>query len=416
MMKRFAILLVSLIALLPSSLLAPSEAGASSSFASIPSGYAFGDYAVISSSLNKLTSGPTAPVGLACTTAPTTVTNSASISLGSITSTGSAQSTISTSRTATSASIQVTSDIENLNILSGLITAERIHVAASSTATSAGATSTNNSTFTSLNIAGLPQGDPAPNTLKYLPGVGYVILNEQLGPVNGSTATSISVYGVDVFITLGLFAGSRLVFGLARSGETRTAQPDIVTASAYGLYANGLAGSGSSSIGPLSSSGINCAGGSSQNSVSGFNSLHPGNAGAMSSSASGQITSAGASATSQATVLNPNLLGGLISAGSMTSMASASWNGAGSRSGSVTLTSGKIAGAPLSHSPVPNTRINLAGIGYVIVNEQYGSSNAPGAAETVIAFDIYITQSNSLGLPKGARILVGVATASAMSQ
>jgi len=65
---------------------------------------------------------------------------------------------------------------------------------------------------------------------------------------------------------------------------------------------------------------------------------------------------------------------------------------------------------------VPNTRINLAGIGYVIVNEQYGSSNAPGAAETVIAFDIYITQSNSLGLPKGARILVGVATASAMSQ
>ena len=121
MMKRFAILLVSLIALLPSSLLAPSEAGASSSFASIPTGYAFGDYAVISSSLNKLTSGPTAPVGLACTTAPTTVTNSASISLGSITSTGSAQSTISTSRTATSASIQVTSDIENLNILSGLI-------------------------------------------------------------------------------------------------------------------------------------------------------------------------------------------------------------------------------------------------------------------------------------------------------
>src|SRR5205814_1074935 len=121
---------------------------------------AFGDYAVISSSLNKLTSGPTAPVGLACTTAPTTVTNSASISLGSITSTGSAQSTISTSRSATSASIQVTSDIENLNILSGLITAERIHVVASSTATSAGATSTNNSTFTGLNIAGLAQVSP----------------------------------------------------------------------------------------------------------------------------------------------------------------------------------------------------------------------------------------------------------------
>jgi hypothetical protein len=77
----------------------------------------------------------------------------------------------------------------------------------------------------------------------------------------------------------------------------------------------------------------------------------------------------------------------------------------------MSVTNGKTNGTPLGSSPAPNSRVNLPGIGYVVINEQYGSSSASGASETVIAFDIYITQSNLLGLPKGARIVIGVATA-----
>ena len=61
------------------------------------------------------------------------------------------------------------------------------------------------------------------------------------------------------------------------------------------------------------------------------------------------------------------------------------------------------------------TRINLPGLGYMIVNEQYGSSNATGATESVIAFDIYVTRSNSLGLANGTRIVSGYSIAKANS-
>src|SRR5712692_3982528 len=84
------------------------------------------------------------------------------------------------------------SDTQNLNLLGGMITSTRIQASALSTASSTGATSTVSSTFTGLNVAGTPT-DPAPNTRENLPGVGYVILNEQYGPINGSEATSASV-------------------------------------------------------------------------------------------------------------------------------------------------------------------------------------------------------------------------------
>ncbi len=245
------------------------------------------------------------------------------------------------------------------------------------------------------------------------PCVGYVILNEQAGPVNGPSATSIRVNGIDVHITVGLFAGSQIVIGHVSSGETRTLQPAVVGAYAYGLYASGLAGPGSTSIGPISPVTIGCTGGSAQNSASGFQSPLIGSLGTVSTSASGQITSLEAKATGQATVSNVNLLTGIISGDRVTVIAKAEWDGTGSRSGSMTLTNGKVNGRSVSSSPPPNTRINLPGIGYVIENEQYGSNNATSAAENVIAFDIHITMSNRLGLQEGTHIVMGFATASA---
>ena len=413
-MKRIPFIFVLLVILFSLSVYPASASNASGSFASTASGNAFGDFTSIVTSLAKTTSGPTAPVSLGCNQAPTTVTNSASISSGQMANSGSAQTMVTSSRTATSASVQASSDIQNLSLLSGSITANKIHVAVSSTATTTGATSANNSTFSGLTVAGLSE-DPAPNTRKDLPGIGYVILNEQYGPVNGSSSTSIRVNAIDVHITLGLLAGSEIVIGSASSGETRTVQPAVVGAYAYGLYANGLTGPGSTSIGPVSPAGIGCTGGSVQNSASGFDSPNISNSGGVSSSAYGQITPSDANAASQTTLSNIDLLAGLISAEKVTVTANADWNGAGSRSGSMTLTYGKANGTSLSRSPSPNTRIDLPELGYVIVNERYGSNNATGGTEDVIAFDIHITVSDILGLENGSRIIIGFATASASS-
>lgn len=424
-MKRIPVLSVTLFVLLSLSIATVSTASATSasrdilaasSFPSVPTGYAYGDYASIVTPLNKSIVGPIAPLGLGCTPPTGTITNSSNISLGSLGGSGTVQTTITNSRTATSASVQVSSDIQNLTLLGGLIRADQIHTSVSSTATAAGATSANNSTFTGLSLAGLPV-NPGPNTRMDLLGVGYIILNEQKGPINGLNATSISVNAIDIHITLGSNAGSQVVIGHVNSGENRTVLPVVATAYAYGAYASGLAGPASTTFGPVSPSRISCTGGSNQNSTNGFTSPVIGSSGTITSSTFGQITSTGATATGQTTISSLGLLSLLITADNVTVVAHVDWKSTtgGSRSASMTVTNGKVAGSPLPGSPLPNQRRDLPGIGYVIVNEQYGSNNASGATENIIAFDIHITQSNVPGFSLGARIIVGFASASAIS-
>jgi hypothetical protein len=96
-----------------------------------------------------------------------------------------ALTTITTGATDTQASTaQSTAHLENVNVLSGLITAETVIAATSSWVSGAAGRNTLGSTFTNLAVNGVPvaSGDylPAPNTRVNLPGVGYAVLNEQI--------------------------------------------------------------------------------------------------------------------------------------------------------------------------------------------------------------------------------------------
>jgi hypothetical protein len=96
-----------------------------------------------------------------------------------------ALTTITTGATDTQASTaQSTAHLENVNVLSGLITAETVIAATSSWVSGAAGRNTLGSTFTNLVVNGVPvaSGDylPAPNTRVNLPGVGYAVLNEQI--------------------------------------------------------------------------------------------------------------------------------------------------------------------------------------------------------------------------------------------
>jgi hypothetical protein len=219
---------------------------------------------------------------------------------------------------------------------------------------------------------------------------------------------------MDIRITatnsLGFAVGTRIIIAHADSATQKSA----VTAIAYGVYASGLNGS-TAAIGPIAAVGISCKGGSVTNSSVGLSTSAIGSTGGETSSASGQITSSGTTATAQNTLSNMSLLSGLVSADNVTTSATASFQGTGSRSGSATFQNGTIAGTALPTNPAPNTPQNLQGIGYVVVNEQYGNTNSSGASETVIGLDIYVTQANSLGLPIGARIVVSVSIAGASS-
>jgi len=105
----------------------------------------------------------------------------------------------------TAASAQSTASVANVNILGGLITAKEVVATVASSRTAGGAGSTaNGTTFANLTVAGTPvtTGDApvAPNTQMSLPGVGYVVLNEQIRTGDGMTSSGITVNMIHVYL------------------------------------------------------------------------------------------------------------------------------------------------------------------------------------------------------------------------
>ncbi len=83
-----------------------------------------------------------------------------------------------------------TATLGAVNILNGLITADGVVAMASSTADNSDA---EGSSLANLVVNGTQVDDPAPNTRLDLPGVGYVVLNEQIPTGGGITVNMIHV-------------------------------------------------------------------------------------------------------------------------------------------------------------------------------------------------------------------------------
>jgi hypothetical protein len=102
------------------------------------------------------------------------------------------------------AGAQSTSSAASVNILNGLITADEVVANVMSSAGQSGAVSdAAGSTFTNLTVAGRSfSGDQAvaPNTNVSLPGVGYVLLNEQIPTGDGVTSSGLTVNMIHVYL------------------------------------------------------------------------------------------------------------------------------------------------------------------------------------------------------------------------
>ncbi len=119
-----------------------------------------------------------------------------------------------------------------VNLLNGLITADGVVAMASSSIGDAGANSNaEGSSLANLVVGGSEVSDPAPNTRMSLPGVGYVLLNEQLPTGDGETTSGMTVNMIHVVLQqpilglLGQVIGYRtvgdIVVGSATSSVTR---------------------------------------------------------------------------------------------------------------------------------------------------------------------------------------------------
>jgi hypothetical protein len=123
--------------------------------------------------------------------------------------------------TATMATATTSANVQNVNLFSGLINANQISATANANWNGSGSGSATTK-LTNMTIAGLPvSASPPPNTRQSLPGIGYIVLNEQSGTANASGATE-SVNAMDVVITTAnafkLPVGTHIILGHAEAG------------------------------------------------------------------------------------------------------------------------------------------------------------------------------------------------------
>jgi hypothetical protein len=130
----------------------------------------------------------------------------------------------------------------------------------------------------------------------------------------------------------------------------------------------------------------------------------------------GKQLATGGVAKTTATVQDLSLFNGLITADIVKAVAQDKLSD-GNRTSSTEgtqFTGLRIAGAPVPVEVDPNTRIDLLGIGYVMINEQQVPSSTSTARVRVNGLRIVITQNNTLGLPVGTQIIIAHADATAV--
>ena len=133
------------------------------------------------------------------------------------------------------AGAQSTSSAASVNILNGLITADEVVANVMSSAGQSGAFSdAAGSTFTNLTVAGQSfSGDQAvaPNTNVSLPGVGYVVLNEQIPTGDGVTSSGMTVNMIHVYLQ-SIMGGTVDALTGQVIGGTATTTGEIIVGSA----------------------------------------------------------------------------------------------------------------------------------------------------------------------------------------
>ncbi len=144
--------------------------------------------------------------------------------------------------TASTADISTTSQaiatssatLENVNLLTGLITATSVRSEATSTSDGQTASSSPaGTTFTNLIGNGVAQSGTTANVDVPLVGLGFVRINEQIPTGNGTTTTGLTVNALHVFLTtaaFGLPAGAEIIIASASSGASCTAPLPTATA------------------------------------------------------------------------------------------------------------------------------------------------------------------------------------------
>ncbi len=371
---------------------------------------AYGSRVLVASTVK---SGPSALVILSCTSSAGTVhTNTAaSVSVPPFLTAG-AIDTTAKSLTAGVASAG-SANADQVSALNGLVTAAEVtSVSTTSFDAPAGAfrVSAAGTAFTNLVVAGTPvTGTPAPNTKISLPGIGYVILNQQQASI-GSSSASLTVTGIHVVVTMAndvVPKGTDVVVAAAHSALTGPVT-GLLQGRAYGTSA----AAGTTVIaGPSFPQPLACLGtGGVTKTNSGASATIPGilTTGAVTNTAEGLVSPALVSGATTSTVTGLNLLRGIVTAKTIKAAVTVSGNPA-TRGDDSSFLGLSVNGFPhLGDNVAPNTKLSLNGLGTLWLHRQIRTTNG---IEVIMVQLIVTNQPNPFGLADGTTVNVAFAQA-----
>ena len=311
-------------------------------------------------------------------------------------------------------SSQASNQVEGVDVLLGLITADLLIAASESRQDGSGfAVSDDGTTFANLRVLGVPMGIPAPNTRVELAGIGHVLLNEQVARVNGNSA-SLTVRMVHVFVTIpnGLVeVGTEIVVAHAATG-LQAGIGGTLGGRAYGTSAQ----QGPAFLsGPSANVALGCLGTKGAvrtNSIAEVILPPLFTVGSVVDTAQGTVTDTSASGETTSTIESIDVVLGTVTATLVKADASVFTDGSTyslSSEGSMFVDL-SVAGFPdIGDDVAPNTSVRIAGLGTLWLYRVIQT----GTSTEVRMIELIVTEENVFGIATGTAIRVGVAQVSA---
>src|SRR5581483_4397211 len=246
-------------------------------------------------------------------------------------------------------------------------------------------------------------------------GSGSFLRLLRLGESGRTTARTGGGFVMRVRLLSALVLLIAFAIGAAQTtaAPMRAAEADASTSFSFSASAYGtLVRVGSSfRSGPSAPSAIGCTsdtGEQASNSTASVNVEGFLATGAIETTAESLALSDGVASRASADVHDATVLGGLITADEVRAVSETSRDGSGFHTDATgsSFVNLVVAGDPIGATPDPNTRIDLEGIGYVVLNEQHARVGSSTASLGVNMIHVVVTQDNSLGVPVGTNIIV----------
>jgi len=324
---------------------------------------------------------------------------------------GASNTSASSSPTMTS---QAVADVASVNLLAGLISAQEIKSVSTTSLDNSGFhLSAAGSSFTNLVVLGIPyNGLPAPNTQISLPGIGYIVLNEQrtfTNNIEGQLSVNMLHVYVNVTNLLGIPVGTEIVVSSASSGIVRAYAPAVVVGTSFGTSVSVAGILNSSPSAPVNLPCYGTAGQTLTNSVAQLNLAGVLSSGTISNTGKSALLFPYSTGEMTSSVENLNLLSGLITVNAIYGRVDTTIDGTQGvfQSAVGSFTGIAVAGHPeITDGVSYNTQVDLLGLGTLYLKHIIRNFPNPNTTE-IRMIELVVNQNNSYGLPIGADVIVG---------